>query len=106
MPMSQYNPVEVTYGSCIDFELVYRDQNGDVEDVTDDTFTICAARPAEAFQSVVLSKSDAVNGAIHFHLPSEAAEKLNLGNVNWVRIARSFPDGCTDTTEQIWIATR
>ncbi|WP_173931885.1 hypothetical protein [Chelativorans sp. Marseille-P2723] len=104
--MSKSSPVQVTYGSCIDFDLVFRDENGDPEDLTNQTFTVHSANPESPFAEAVLIKTDPVNGTVHFHLPKEAAAQLNLGNLNYLRIARTFPDGCVKTTDEIWIATR
>lgn len=91
-----------TLGSCIDLEIVYQDDAGTPEDITDDTFDIySASRPA--LTNAVLTITDASVGKVHFHLAPEFSANLANGNINWFRIRRTKPDGCVQVSEQIWI---
>lgn len=103
--MPQYNPVEVTKASCIDLDLVFTDEAGAVEDVSDDTFTVAEPVPA-ALGSAVLTKTAPVSGRIHFHLDAVSAAGLGLGNVNRFRVRRTGLDGCAENSEEIWISVQ
>lgn len=102
---SRYDPEEFTKGSCIDLDLVFKGDDGTVDDITDDTFTLGETKPASVFADAgaTLTKTDPTAGTVRLHVPKRTAETLGMGNVNWVRVIRTFLDGCIDTTEQIWI---
>ncbi len=103
--MISNDSVMTTYGSCIDLELEYTDEDGAPEDVTGDTFAILRAS-CPAFEAAVFTKTDAVQGKVHFHLPAADAAKLFLGRVNWFRVQRTLPDGCEDNSEAIWVSVQ
>lgn len=95
--------VDTTVDSCIDFDVEYQDQDGNPEDLTDDTFAVHSMLPASVAADVVITKTDPVNGIIHVHIPEAGAEKLRPGRTNWLRIERTFLDGCTKNSPRIWI---
>jgi len=91
-----------TFGSCIDLDLTYADSTGAPENISGDLFEVeTASKPA--FRSAVFTVTDAPNGLVSFHLPSDKAEKLSLGNINWFRVSRTLPDGCNIVSEKIWV---
>lgn len=96
------NSITMTLGSCIDLELAYTDSTGAPENITGNTFGIEeASRPA--LKNAVLTITSAANGKVSFHLPSDQAEKLSLGNINWFRVTRTLSSGCDIVTEKIWV---
>jgi hypothetical protein len=94
-----------TYGSCIDFDLVFKDPEGVAEDISGDRFAVFDFYPP-AVGSAVLTKSDPAAGTLHFHLPAEAAVQLLPVDVNRLRILRTFVDGCQESTEKFGITVR
>lgn len=102
---NRLDPVEFTKTSCIDIDLVFKGDDGSVDDITDDTFTLGETKPASVFSAAgaTLTKTDPLNGTVRLHVPERTPETLGMGNLNWVRVIRTFLDGCIDTTEQIWI---
>lgn len=99
------NTAEVTFGSCIDFDMTYTDEDGAVEDITSDTLTVTDYWPA-VLANAVITKPDPTNGVAHFHLEDNYAATLNLGKANRLRISRVTNAGHTDNTEIIWIDVR
>jgi hypothetical protein len=97
--------VQTTFGSCIDFDLVFKNPDGVAEDIGSDRFAVFDFYP-DAIGRAVLTKSDPVAGTLHFHLPAEAAVHLLPVDVNRLRILRTFADGCQETTEKFGITVR
>ena len=95
--------VETTDASCLDFDLRYKDESGAPEDVTDFTFAIFESQPASLKDAYVLTKTDPANGVVHIYLAADDAAKLGGGRTNWIRVARTSPDGCREVTPKIWI---
>lgn len=99
-------PVLTTYGSCIDFDLIFKTEDGTPEDVSTDSFSVAESYPGIIEQAAVLTITDGASGVVHFHLPAEAAQSLLVGNLNSLRILRTFADGCSEATEKFGISVR
>lgn len=97
--------IETTYGSCIRFEMAFTDETGAAEDISDDEFGILASSNI-AFNEVVFTKPDPVEGKLEFFLSEEAAKKLSKGRTNWFRLRRTLLGGCEDNSEPIWVVVR
>ncbi|MBS9720162.1 hypothetical protein JYU29_05610 [Tianweitania sp. BSSL-BM11] len=97
--------VQVTFGSCIDFDLVFKDPEGQAEDISGDRFAVFDFYPG-ILADAVLVKADPTAGILHFHLPAEAASQLLPVDVNRLRILRTFADGCQESTERFGITVR
>lgn len=95
--------IRTTYGSCIHCEVAFTDENGQPEDISDDTFGIAASSGA-AFENAALTKIDPMNGRLGFFLSADDARKLLHGKVNWFRLSRLFPDGCRVNSEPVWVS--
>lgn len=96
------NVIEVTKGSCIDFDMTYTDENGTAENITSDTFTVIDYWP-DILANAVITKPDPTNGVAHLHLEDNFAASLNMGSANRFRVSRVTAAGHTDNTEIIWI---
>lgn len=97
--------IETTYGSCIRFEMVFTDETGAAEDISDDVFGILSSSSI-AFHEAVFTKSDPVGGKVEFFMSEEAAKKLSKGKTNWFRLQRTLFGGCEDNSEPIWVTVR
>lgn len=95
--------INVTHGSCIDFDVDFKEADGAPEDISRDMFAIIEARPA-ALAQAELTKTEP--GRLHFHLAAEHSAKLMQGTTNRFRISRVFDDGCIENTLPIMVATR
>jgi hypothetical protein len=104
--MSSSNPLYVAKASCADFDVLYKDEVGAPEAITSDTFTVGESSAAAAFAGAELSIGDGPAGILHVHLPAASVALLRMGNVNWVRIKRTFTDGCVELSLPIWIAVQ
>lgn len=96
------NTIRVTYGSCIDIDFSFTDENDLPEDITHDTFGILSAS-SDVFDSAILTKADPENGRLHLYLSSENARRLPAGSANWFRLRRIVAGGCEDNTPPIWM---
>lgn len=96
------NPIVVTYGSCIDIDFDFLDEDVNPEDISGDEFGILTAS-SPAFQQAEFTKTDAASGKLHMFLSADHARDLRMGNVNWFRLQRAAPGGCEDNTTQIWV---
>ena len=92
--------ISTVYGSCVDIDFEFFDDEGSPEDISGDDFGILASSGA-AFSGAVFTKTDAENGKLHMFLPAESARLLGMGNVNWFRLRRTVADGCEDNTTEI-----
>ena len=94
--------IVIVWGSCSNYEWVFRDADGNPEDISGDEFAISVAS-SPAFSEAVFTKIDGVNGKLHMFLSAEATRKLHVGEQNWFRLHRSFPDGCEENTPPIQV---
>lgn len=99
---SDTETVELNAGSAVNLDLIYKDDAGTVEDVTDDTFTVVDFYP-EILGDATVTKPDPTNGLVHFYLSDEDAASLIGGRANRFRIRREFVNGDAVTTPIIWI---
>ena len=67
--------LQTTFGSCIDFDLVFKDPDGQPEDIGGDRFAVFDFYP-DTIGRAVLTKSDPLAGTLHFHLLADAAAHL------------------------------
>ena len=95
------NVADVTFGSCIDFDMTYTDAAGVAEDITSDTLTVTEYCPA-VLVNVVITKPNPTAGVAHLHLEDNFAASLNMGKANRLRISRVTNAGHTDNSEIIW----
>lgn len=95
--------IQVSYGSCIEIDFVFRNEDGTTEDISGDTFEIFDASNASVFSAAVLIKVEP--DLLHMTVPAESASRLKIGIENWFRLRRVFAEGCEDTTPQIpiWV---
>lgn len=94
--------VQTTYGSCIDVDIVFEDDDGNPHDISTDTFGVIRSS-SDAFEAAIFTIIDGPNGICHMTLPAEAAAKLNVGTGNWFRVRRIMSGGCESNTPQIWV---
>lgn len=92
--------ISTVYGSCLDIDFEFLDDDGNPEDISGDDFGILASS-GDAFSGAVFTKTDAANGKLHMFLSAEDAKLLGMGNVNWFRLRRTVPGGCEDNTTEI-----
>lgn len=91
------------YGSCIRLEYVFSDENGDPEDVSNDTFEIRDATPASLADDFEITLTNPASGEIELFLDTAGAKKMSLGRVNKFRLCRIKADGCEDNANILWI---
>lgn len=94
--------ITVTYGSCIDWDIEFFDEDGNPEDISGDEFSVLMSKPA-ILAEAIFTKTDPVNGKLHLFLSAEHSRQLGIGNVNWFRLRRTMPGGCDDNTTPIWV---
>lgn len=97
--------ISTVYGSCVDIDFEFFDDEGNPEDISGDEFSILSSSGA-AFSGALFTKTDAANGRLHMFLPSESARLLRMGNVNWFRLRRTVPGGCEHNTTPIRVSVQ
>src|SRR5690606_8519772 len=90
-------------GSCIRLECVFRDEKGEAEDLTADTFEIRDASPASLAADFAITPVDPLTGRIELLLAADGAKKLRPGRVNRFRLCRLKAGGCEDNSNLLWI---
>ena len=95
--------IPTQYGSCIRTEWVFRDEEGNVEDISADTFEIREAEPASLADDFAITALEPAAGRIELFLDTEGARKLRLGRVNRFRLCRLLASGCEDNCNLVWI---
>lgn len=102
--------LEVTKSSCIEFDLIYRDDAGEVEDVSADAFEVIEDQPSGAFTGLTFTPGlvEDTDGSIvqgvTCHLDERRPETLDMGKTNFLRIGRTPPGGCLDDSMKIWVS--
>ena len=83
--------IPTQYGSCIRTEWVFRDEEGNVEDISADTFEIREAEPASLADDFVITALEPAAGRIEIFLD------------NRFRLCRLLASGCEDNCNLVWI---
>lgn len=93
--------IEVNKGECVHVQGTWTDDAGPI-DLTGRTLSIVEAYPP-ALTGGTVTLTDAVAGEFEVRIDNPIAAQLRSGRVNWIRLAMTLPNGCPDTTPQIWI---
>lgn len=99
MTCSTDKTLQVTRGSCIDFDVDFTDPDGNPIDITGMTIAVADASDPVLNQFVV-TMPDAAQGIAHFHMEETVA--AGLPDVSTMRISR-VDSGHTDNTDTMWI---
>ena len=91
--------LQVTRGSCIDFDVDFTDPVGDTIDITGMTIAVAMASDP-VLEQFVITMPDAAQGVAHFHMEETVA--AGLPDVSTLRISR-VDGGHTVNTDTIWI---
>lgn len=92
--------LEFTLGSSWDIDLVFTDEAGAPEDVTEDTFSVINAKP-EAIENAEFTKTDAEAGEVRMHLAAEHVAGLRVGGNYSFRVSRVGADDSVENTTTI-----
>jgi hypothetical protein len=95
--------VMLRQGSCLRLECVFRDDNGDPENLAGDRFEIRDARPQSLATDLAIHLVEPEAGRIGLELEREGSRRLGHGRVNHFRLCRILASGCEDSTNLIWI---
>ena len=91
--------IVTTYGSSIDLDLVWKDDDGEPIDVSPNTFRLTECYPPTLAVDFVITKTDPAAGRIHLSLPADAALRLLKGNLNRLRVTRYLGEEIADASE-------
>lgn len=97
------NTLEATKGSCITFDALWQDEAGPI-DLSGNVLSIAEASPKLLQQADIETAEDPTSGNTRVTINSVISAGLYYGRSNWLRIARTLPDGCVETSPIIWIA--
>lgn len=98
------NAIEINKGECLRAEIVWSDDAGPI-DLTGHTISIVEAVP-DALTAGTVDITDAAAGKATIRIEAATAAAMRAGRASWIRLGRTQPDGCLDTTPQIWICVR
>ena len=99
MTCSTDKTLQVTRGSCIDFDVDFTDPDGVAIDITGMTIAVAEASDP-VLEQFTITMPDAANGVAHFHMEETVA--AGLPDVSTMRISR-VDSGHTDNTDTMWI---